>query len=141
MNKLKAEERGCTHCGKKGPLELTFKGTWKDRKKGREALCGCFGNRTGCVFSLVKFPGVEKLERDKSSIHDWAKDFEKNPCRGCNVMYGAIHHINCDDEKCPKCGGQILTCNCNGADGHIFLDAKGSKITRHRDLYRQLVIG
>ena len=34
-------------------------------------------------------------------------------CSDCHVTIGALHHLNCDIEECPKCGGQFLSCNCN----------------------------
>jgi len=33
-------------------------------------------------------------------------------CPDCNVLPGANHHPNCDQEHCPKCGGQLISCAC-----------------------------
>lgn len=33
-------------------------------------------------------------------------------CPDCNVAPGGRHHDNCDQECCPKCGGQLLSCSC-----------------------------
>ena len=33
-------------------------------------------------------------------------------CPDCNVVPGGIHHLNCDQEICPKCGGQLICCDC-----------------------------
>ena len=33
-------------------------------------------------------------------------------CPDCNVVPGGKHHSNCDQEYCPKCGGQLISCNC-----------------------------
>jgi site-specific DNA recombinase len=33
-------------------------------------------------------------------------------CPDCNVEPGGIHHLNCDREQCPCCGGQRLGCEC-----------------------------
>ncbi len=33
-------------------------------------------------------------------------------CPDCNVAPGGIHHVNCDQECCPKCGGQLIGCAC-----------------------------
>lgn len=140
MNALKPEE--CECCGKTGePLELKYTRTWKERKKTGEPLCECFGNRKGCAFSLVIFPDSEKLTRDKGNLHDREGDYAPPHCRGCNTTYGKIHHVNCGDEKCPKCGQQILTCSCNGKYGHVFLDGKASKNYEHLNFYQQLVLG
>lgn len=33
-------------------------------------------------------------------------------CHDCNVAAGGFHHIGCDMEICPRCGGQFLGCSC-----------------------------
>jgi len=33
-------------------------------------------------------------------------------CPDCNIAPGGIHHANCDQEYCPKCGGQLISCSC-----------------------------
>jgi hypothetical protein len=35
-------------------------------------------------------------------------------CPDCFVKEGGIHHPGCDQEKCPKCGNQMIGC------GHTF---------------------
>ncbi|KKL97001.1 hypothetical protein LCGC14_1838840 [marine sediment metagenome] len=35
-----------------------------------------------------------------------------NGCHDCNVQIGARHHHNCDMERCPKCGNQLISCDC-----------------------------
>ena len=33
-------------------------------------------------------------------------------CHDCNVAAGGSHHVGCDMEICPHCGGQFLGCSC-----------------------------
>lgn len=33
-------------------------------------------------------------------------------CVDCNAKYGLYHHWGCDQEICPACGQQLLSCCC-----------------------------
>lgn len=33
-------------------------------------------------------------------------------CYDCNSMSGHFHHWGCDGERCPVCGGQLISCDC-----------------------------
>ena len=37
-------------------------------------------------------------------------------CVDCNVAVGGFHHPGCDQEKCPRCGGQLISCDCLPAE-------------------------
>jgi len=37
-------------------------------------------------------------------------------CHDCNVEEGELHKPNCDVERCPKCGGQLISCDCSNED-------------------------
>lgn len=33
-------------------------------------------------------------------------------CRDCGCSEGELHHPGCDMERCPFCGGQLISCDC-----------------------------
>ena len=33
-------------------------------------------------------------------------------CPDCNVLIGGFHHFGCDQEICPVCFKQLITCKC-----------------------------
>jgi len=49
--------------------------------------------------------------------------YERTPsvwarCPDCAVAAGQLHVVNCDQEKCPRCRGQFLSCLCK-MDGEV----------------------
>lgn len=33
-------------------------------------------------------------------------------CHDCRAPAGGKHHPGCDMERCPRCGGQLISCGC-----------------------------
>jgi len=70
-------------------------------------------NVTSCSlkFRCLKFKVGKKEEiypRD-TTYFDW-----NDRCHDCGIenRVGNLHHFSCDVERCPKCGGQLISCDC-----------------------------
>lgn len=40
------------------------------------------------------------------------KNSSNNRCSDCGAEHGMYHMINCDQEICPVCGLQLISCDC-----------------------------
>jgi hypothetical protein len=59
----------------------------------------------GCTFNKIKTYYGKIFDRIP-----WDNDY---PCHDCNVEQGQYHHWGCDMERCPECGGQLISCDCH----------------------------
>jgi hypothetical protein len=53
---------------------------------------------------------VERV-RYGSETHDWGVG-PRRQCHDCGVINGEFHVPSCDVEECPRCHGQVLSCDC-----------------------------
>lgn len=86
------------------------------------AICRVCGNEvsipSSCIkqtFSFQGDPVIYKSVAYGSEDEDWGARSGKN-CHDCNCPPGAFHHLNCGVERCPRCGGQAIFCECDPGD-------------------------
>jgi hypothetical protein len=79
-----------------------------------KCLCGKVmkPNNSGCKFThLLDSTGKEYKRIKYGSLSEDCGS--PDCCHDCNVKVGGVHHEGCDMERCPKCGGQLLSCECD----------------------------
>jgi hypothetical protein len=91
-----------------GARRIEFRGVtvtedWPERL--REAQDHPTVERSGVAWPRIRF-GDER--------RDWGA--ERGPCHDCAAIKGEFHVLGCDVERCPACGGQLITCDCNSSD-------------------------
>ena len=65
-------------------------------------------NTTTCVGNtVVEYPDGEVLPASTEHF-----DEPSGRCYDCNIVHGGHHHPGCAAERCPRCGGQIISCGC-----------------------------
>ena len=78
---------------------------------GREMLTAksCIG--TQCEIDGRKYKRIRFGDPEDMSAR--YIDFDKNvSCGDCGCHVGGFHHWGCDMEACPKCGHQLISCEC-----------------------------
>ncbi len=76
-------------------------------KKGQQF---CYGIANKIAYDRVKYGNESKVD-----LQFYGEVFVNNECRYCGdcaATYGEYHALGCDCELCPKCGKQIVSCEC-----------------------------
>ena len=63
------------------------------------------------IFRRIKYGSEKWIDKDGIIID--GLEFSKRPCHDCAAVSGQYHCIGCDVEQCPKCKGQLLSCDCD----------------------------
>mgnify|MGYP001611664044 CR=1 FL=1 len=72
---------------------------------------------TSCTATHLVFTPRQPLE-GKTAATIYPRDttyYDSGPrCHDCGIVNTPchVHHYECDIERCPKCGGQLLSCGC-----------------------------
>ena len=75
------------------------------------AICNLCGRDTADAASCVK--GRVEIDGDFYDAIPFPIT-RTGRCSVCGVLPGGFHHLHCQQEECPKCGGQFVSCGCAG---------------------------
>jgi hypothetical protein len=75
---------------------------------------------TSCTWKYIKING--KIYKRDTTFYDYGRTIinGKKCCHDCGIVNhgGHVHHFGCDIERCPRCHGQLIACNCTGRIPH-----------------------
>lgn len=85
-----------------------------DFKKEGGATCDFCKQRmlkaNGCTYTHLE---CNKILYKRIKHGDEGYSFPDNlRCHDCGAKVGYYHHFGCDMERCPVCGMQLISCNC-----------------------------
>lgn len=68
---------------------------------------------------------LERLDRQLRKLQERARDIfsricDIRDCHDCGAKEGEFHRPGCDMERCPFCGGQLISCGC--LYKHLYAD-------------------
>jgi len=59
-----------------------------------------------CLLDFISISGT-KYARQRYHFNE-----PSGRCHDCGIKHGGVHHFGCDVELCPKCGCQLISCDC-----------------------------
>ena len=74
-----------------------------------------YRDSSGYKSEIDHYPNTEFLEKAMESFilgFKYEKEFETERCGDCGCIEGQLHVMGCDQEHCPFCGGQLISCDC-----------------------------
>ena len=69
----------------------------------------------GCTPYALILGGLlrQRIKRNEKGDPMCGYPHENIPrCHDCGCLDGEYHHLGCDMEACPVCGGQLFICDC-----------------------------
>jgi hypothetical protein len=63
---------------------------------------------------------------ETSDFRDRDRLAAENTCGDCDVRKGQFHVIGCDQEQCPACKGQFISCDCS-QHASYFVGRRGAR--------------
>ena len=67
----------------------------------------------GCTVSKVHISGKVYDRIPVGGKGDWGEQEGADyVCGDCGAHQGGFHHWGCDVERCPACGMQLISCDC-----------------------------
>lgn len=75
----------------------------------------------GCTFDGIKINGrwFKRFRVGFPGGMDYDLVQKDERCYDCGAKYGELHHPGCDMEACPRCGEQMISCDCEPTELRI----------------------